>query len=79
MIFAVGTELILLLRAQLNPVFRRIKIFQFSNSEEAAKIVQKELREGDIIFVKGSRAMKMEKIVLEIMAEPEKAKELLVN
>ena len=41
--------------------------------------VQEKIQEGDIILIKGSRSMKMEKIVKEIMAEPEKAKELLVQ
>lgn len=79
LIFAVGNRANFIAEGAIKSGFPQDKIFQFSNSEEAAKIVQKELREGDIIFVKGSRAMKMEKIVLEIMAEPEKAKELLVN
>ncbi len=55
------------------------KIFEFCTSDEAAKIVQEKIQEGDIILIKGSRAMKMEKIIKEIMAEPEKAKELLVG
>lgn len=47
-------------------------------SDDAGKKLQEELKEGDIILIKGSRAMKMEKIIKEIMAEPNKAKELLV-
>lgn len=54
------------------------KIFEFCTSDEAGKLLQDKLEEGDIILIKGSRAMKMEKIVKEIMAEPEKAGELLV-
>ncbi len=55
------------------------KISEFYTSEEAGKPLQKIIESGDIILVKGSRSMKMEKIVEEIMAEPEKAKELLVQ
>jgi len=54
-------------------------VFRFSNSEEAAKALKGIIKQGDIILIKGSRAMKMEKITREIMAEPQKAKELLVH
>jgi len=55
------------------------KIFEFYTSDEAAKPLQKIIKEGDIILIKASRAIKMERVVQEIMAEPEKAKELLVS
>lgn len=54
-------------------------IFSFDNAEEAGRFLQDRIHQGDIILVKGSRAMAMEKVVKEIMAEPEKAGELLVN
>ncbi|MBU1102327.1 UDP-N-acetylmuramoyl-tripeptide--D-alanyl-D-alanine ligase [Patescibacteria group bacterium] len=55
------------------------KILHFASSEEAARILQDLMREGDVVLVKGSQSMRMEKIVKEIMAEPERAKELLVR
>jgi len=55
------------------------KIFEFSRPEQAGLAVQEELTQGDIILIKGSRAIHLEKIVREIMAEPEKAGELLVR
>lgn len=58
--------------------FKRENLFTFETSDEAGKKVQEIIKKGDLILVKGSRLMKMEHIVLEIMAEPEKAKELLV-
>jgi UDP-N-acetylmuramoyl-tripeptide--D-alanyl-D-alanine ligase len=54
-------------------------IFRFKDSVEAGRFIQDRLRENDIILVKASQGMRMEKIVLEIMAEPLKAKELLVR
>jgi len=54
------------------------RLFSFCTSEEAGKFLQDLLKENDIILVKGSRAMKMEKVVEEIMSEPERAKTLLV-
>ena len=51
----------------------------FDNSQKAGRFLQDILGEGDLIFVKGSQGMRMEKVVEEIMAEPERAKELLVR
>jgi UDP-N-acetylmuramoyl-tripeptide--D-alanyl-D-alanine ligase len=78
LIFAIGARAKFIAEAAARAGFSQSKIFKFTNSDEARKIVEKELREGDIVLVKGSRAMKMEKIVKEIMAEPEKARDLLV-
>lgn len=55
------------------------EIFHFSSSEEAGLFVQERIKEGDLIFVKGSQGMRMEKVVKEIMAEPLLAEELLVR
>lgn len=55
------------------------KILHFANSEEAARVLQNLIQEGDVILVKGSQSIRMEKIVKEIMAEPERAGELLVR
>ena len=54
-------------------------IIQFDDSNEAKKDIGDLIGEGDIILVKGSQSMRMEKIVKEIMAEPEKAMDLLVR
>ena len=55
------------------------RCFNFNTSEEAGKFVQQKIKQGDIILVKGSQGVRMEKVVKEIMAEPLKAKELLVR
>jgi len=55
------------------------KIFSFAKTELAGKFVQDKIEKGDIILVKASQGMRFEKIVKEIMAEPLKAKELLVR
>ncbi len=54
-------------------------IFSFSTAEDAGKFVQQRIKEGDLILVKGSQGMRMEKVVKELMAEPLRAKELLVR
>ena len=52
---------------------------QFEDSGKAANELQNLLREGDCILVKGSQSMRMERVVEGIMAEPERAAELLVR
>ncbi len=54
-------------------------IHTFETSSEAKLKVKELIKEGDLVLVKGSQGMRMEKIVEEIMAEPEKKKELLVR
>ena len=55
------------------------KIFSFSATEDAAGKLEEILQKGDLILIKGSRAMRMENIVEEIMAHPEDAGKLLVG
>lgn len=55
------------------------KIYAFETSDSAKIKVQEIISEGDLILVKGSQGMRMEKIVEEIMAEPEKKRDLLVR
>ncbi len=59
--------------------FNPKNIFEFSTSDEAKLEVQKKIKEGDLILIKGSQGMRMEKITEEIMAHPEKKEELLVR
>jgi UDP-N-acetylmuramoyl-tripeptide--D-alanyl-D-alanine ligase len=59
--------------------FNPENIFEFSSSDEAKKPLQEKIKEGDLILVKGSQAMRMEKIIEEIMAHPELKEQLLVR
>lgn len=53
------------------------RILHFRSPMEAGLKLQEIMREGDLILVKGSQGMRMEKVVEEVMAEPLRAKELL--
>jgi len=44
----------------------------FENPMDAGRKLQEVMREGDLILVKGSQGMRMEKVVEEVMAEPNK-------
>lgn len=54
-------------------------ITRFDKSDEAKKFVQEKMKQGDVVLIKGSQGSRMEKIVKEVMAEPQKAGELLVR
>lgn len=54
-------------------------ILQFNDSREAGEYIKNIIKEGDIILVKGSQSTRMEKIVKEIMADPDEAVNLLVR
>ena len=55
------------------------QIFHFDDLDDLNKLLKNTIKSTDAILVKGSRAMKMENVVKEIMAEQEKAGELLVK
>lgn len=78
-IFTVGPRAKFIAEEAESLGFSKDKIFRFDDSVSAGKELQKIIQEGDVILVKGSQSMRMEKIVEEIMAEPLRAKELLVR
>ena len=54
-------------------------VFDFFDIYEAGKFLQGLIRAGDVVLVKASQSVRLEKIVKEVMAEPEKAEKLLVR
>lgn len=59
--------------------FASKNIFYFSKSEEAAEFLSTRVGEGDVLLIKGSQGARMEKVVKTLMAEPERAVELIVR
>lgn len=59
--------------------FNKQNIFTFSNSKEAGKFVVQMIKEGDMVIVKGSQGIRMEKVVQELMLHPEERNNLLVR
>jgi UDP-N-acetylmuramoyl-tripeptide--D-alanyl-D-alanine ligase len=54
-------------------------VTSFTTSREACDYVRRLVGKGDIILVKGSQSMRMERIVEALLYEPEKAPKLLVR
>lgn len=55
------------------------KIFEFEDSLKAGEYLDEMIQEGDVILVKGSQSIRMERTVEEIMANPEEKEKLLVR
>lgn len=55
------------------------RIMQFDDARTAGRALEGFIAEGDAILIKGSQGMRMERIVEEVMAHPERAGELLVR
>ncbi len=54
-------------------------IYQYDDSLSAGKELQQLIKPGDVILVKGSQGVRAERVVEEIMAEPQRSAELLVR
>lgn len=54
-------------------------ILEFDDAQRAGKYLEGVLTDSDIVLVKGSQVMRMERAVEEIMEHPERAQELLVR
>jgi len=81
MLITVGFRAKLIASAAKEAGLSEKKIVQYEQGESAraGKELAEILKEGDVILVKGSQSMRMERTVKAIMAEPARAKELLVR
>lgn len=78
-LFTVGLRGKIIAEAAEKAGLSRKRIFCFMNIHEAGMQLQQKIQSGDLILIKGSQGVRMEKIVKEIMAEPARAKDLLVR
>ncbi len=81
MLRTVGFRARAIAQSALDAGMKETKIMQYEmgEAERAGQELKKELKAGDVVLVKGSQSMRMEKTVLEIMEEPLRADELLVR
>jgi UDP-N-acetylmuramyl pentapeptide synthase len=54
-------------------------IYQYDNAARAGRELQTFLQTGDVVLVKASQGIRAERIMEEVMSEPERAEELLVR
>lgn len=79
LLFCVGPRTKFIADEALVQGMRHEQILKFDDSESAGRALDPMIRPGDLILVKGSQSMRMEKVVEEIMAHPERTGELLVR
>lgn len=76
---AVGEKSRDYIRGALEAGMAEDNTFYFGSLDEAGRFLQDRIKMGDVLLVKGSQGARTEKIVKELMAEPERAAELLVR
>lgn len=78
-VVAVGPRAKYIVEGALESDMSEKNILEFEDSRIAGKYLEGVIHAGDIILVKGSQGMRMERTVQEIMAHPENAGNLLVR
>ncbi|KKP98352.1 MAG: UDP-N-acetylmuramoyl-tripeptide-D-alanyl-D-alanine ligase [Parcubacteria group bacterium GW2011_GWD2_38_12] len=78
-IFVVGEKGKFTVLGALERGFKKENILEFNNSVDAGKALREIIFEGDLVLIKGSQSMRMELAVEEVMAEPERKKDILVR
>ncbi len=78
-VVAVGPRAQYIAEGALDADMSEKNIFDFDDSRLAGKYIESIIGKGDVVLVKGSQGIRMERTVEEIMAEPERAHELLVR
>ncbi len=66
-------------RGALEAGMSEANIQTFRDSEEAGRWLDRSVESGDVILIKGSQGARMEKVTKDLLAEPLRAKELIVR
>lgn len=75
----VGQRALFTKEGAINAGMKSENIFDFPDSVQAGNFLKNFIQDRDLIFVKGSQGMRMERVVEEIMKEPENKTKLLVR
>mgnify|MGYP001557916823 CR=1 FL=1 len=78
-IYTVGTRARGIMDSAITAGFPRERVFWFNDSTSAGDALRQNLKNGDIVLIKGSQGVRMEKAIAMILAEPERAGELLAR
>lgn len=76
---AIGERSLMIMSSAIDAGFSRGNIFHFSSAIDAASFIKEQIIENDLLLIKGSQGMRMEKISKALLAEPLRAAELLVR
>ncbi len=75
----VGVRSKFMVEGALGAGMKEKNIHEFGNSVEAGEFLKDFIKTGDVVLVKGSQGMRMEKVVEALMAHPEDKEKLLVR
>jgi UDP-N-acetylmuramyl pentapeptide synthase len=78
-LFTLGIRSRKIAEAALEHGLSEKNIFQYDDVARAGRELQAMLSPGDVVLVKASQGIRAERVVEEVMQEPERAKELLVR
>jgi UDP-N-acetylmuramoyl-tripeptide--D-alanyl-D-alanine ligase len=78
-LFVVGPRAEKIKEGAIEAGMKKKNIIQFLNSHEAGNFVKTFVKENDIVLVKGSQGMRMERVVGEILLDQENKSKLLVR
>ena len=76
-IFVVGERMCLAAQELKKHNLNSDRVYEFNDPMSAGRKLQEIIQMGDLVLIKGSQGMRMEKVVEEVMAEPQKAEQLL--
>ncbi len=79
LLFTVGIRARMIAEGAQDGGMDESRIFQYEDSRTAGKDLEIMIREGDVILVKGSQGIRMEKVVEEIFVDPLHADQFLVR
>jgi len=80
LLITVGTQAKFIAQKAMERGMNPLMIFQFTYTKEAMEFFKKHIKENDIILVKGSQnRVRLERLIKEIMKNPEDAEKLLVR
>jgi UDP-N-acetylmuramoyl-tripeptide--D-alanyl-D-alanine ligase len=78
-LFVVGPRAQNIKEGAIEAGMNKEKIFEFANSIEAGEFIKTFVRNGDIVLIKGSQGMRMERTVEAILLDKENKNKLLVR
>ena len=78
-LITVGMRARFIVEGALNEGMSENNIFQFEDSRSAGKFAESIIQEGDVVLIKGSQGIRMERVAEELLRHPEMKEDLLVR